>query len=88
MVSEESTFQVSGKVNIHNCRIWSSENLHVSLEHIRDGQKVNVFCALSTERVSGPFFVMETAITGIVYLDKLQQFLIPQLEEDDHDYTR
>jgi hypothetical protein len=32
--------------------------------------------------VYGPFFFMETAITGIVYLDMLQQFLIPQLDED------
>jgi hypothetical protein len=28
--------------------------------------------------VYGPFFFMETTITGIVYLDMLQQFLIPQ----------
>jgi hypothetical protein len=26
---------------------------------------------------------METTITGIVYLDMLQQFLVPQLNEDD-----
>jgi hypothetical protein len=43
---------------------------------------MNVFCALSKERVYGPFF-METTITGIVYLDMLQQFPIPQLDEDD-----
>jgi hypothetical protein len=34
--------------------------------------------------VYGPFF-METTITGIVYLDMLQQFLIPQLDEDDQE---
>jgi hypothetical protein len=33
--------------------------------------------------VYGPFFFTETTITGIVYLDMLQQFLIPQLDEDD-----
>jgi hypothetical protein len=33
----------------------------------------------------GPFFFMETTITGIVYLDMLQQFLIPQLDEDDQE---
>jgi hypothetical protein len=33
--------------------------------------------------VYGPLFFMETTITGIVYLDILQQFLIPQLDEDD-----
>jgi hypothetical protein len=35
--------------------------------------------------VYGPFFFMETTITGIVYLDMLQQFLIPQLDEDDQE---
>jgi hypothetical protein len=28
---------------------------------------------------------METTITGIVYLDMLQQFLIPQLDEDNQE---
>jgi hypothetical protein len=28
---------------------------------------------------------MQTTITGIVYLDILQQFLIPQLDEDDQE---
>jgi hypothetical protein len=28
---------------------------------------------------------METTITGIMYLDVLQQFLIPQLDEDDQE---
>jgi hypothetical protein len=31
---------------------------------------------------------METIITGIVYLDMLQQFLIPQLNEDDQDFQQ
>jgi hypothetical protein len=33
----------------------------------------------------GPFFFMETTITGIVYLDMLQQFFILQLDEDDQE---
>jgi hypothetical protein len=35
--------------------------------------------------VYGPFFLMKTTITGTVYLDILQQFLILQLEEDDQE---
>jgi hypothetical protein len=35
--------------------------------------------------VHGPFFFMETTITDIVYLDMLQQFLIPQLDENDQE---
>jgi hypothetical protein len=77
--SDESTFHVSG-----NCRIWGSENPHVSLERVRDSPKVILFCALSKERVYGPFF-LETTVTGITYLDTLQQFLIPQFDEDDQE---
>jgi hypothetical protein len=80
--SEENTFHVSGKVNTRNCKIWGSENPRVSLEHFHDSPKANVFCALSKETMYGPFF-MQTTITGIVYLDMLQQLLIPRLDEDD-----
>jgi hypothetical protein len=44
-----------------------------------------VFRALSRERLYGPIFLMQTTITGIVCLDMLQQFLVPQLDEDDQD---
>jgi hypothetical protein len=44
-----------------------------------------MFCALSKERVYSPLFFMETTITSIMYLDMLQQFLIPQLDEDYQD---
>jgi hypothetical protein len=42
-------------------------------------------CALGRERVFGPFFFVETTITSIVCLDALQQFLTPQLDEDDQE---
>jgi hypothetical protein len=58
---DENTFNVNG-----NCRTWGSQNPRVSLEHVRDSPKVNVFCAFSRKRVYGPFFFMETTITGIV----------------------
>jgi hypothetical protein len=73
ILSDENTFHVN--------RIWGSENPRISLEHVRDSPKVNVYCTLCKERVYGPF-IMETTITGIVYLDMFQQFLIPQLDED------
>jgi hypothetical protein len=44
-----------------------------------------MFRALGKERVYGPFLFMETTITGIVYLHMLQQFLTPQLDEDDQE---
>ena len=56
---DESTFHVSGKVNKHNCRIWGSENLHVSIEMERDSQKINVWCGLMKDKVVGPFFSLK-----------------------------
>jgi hypothetical protein len=48
ILSDESTFHVSGKANTHNCRLWGSENP-------RDSPKVNVrvFCDHYRYRVSG-----------------------------------
>ncbi|GFG35807.1 hypothetical protein Cfor_03971 [Coptotermes formosanus] len=80
--SDEATFHACGKVNRHNVRIWGTENPHATMEHVRDSPKVNVFCAVSSCKVYGPFFFAETAVTGIKYLDMLQRWLMPQLQED------
>jgi hypothetical protein len=58
--SDETTFHINGKVNWHNIRAWETENPHVTLEHERDLPKVNVFCAISKEKVYGPFVFVET----------------------------
>jgi len=72
LVSDEVTFHVSSAVNRRNVRIWGSENPHVYVEHQCDSPKVNVFCAVSSQKVYGPFFFAEETITGVTYLDMLQ----------------
>jgi hypothetical protein len=67
--SNEATFCLSGKVNRHSVRIWGMENPHASVQHERDSPKVNVFCAISSRKVYGPFFFLEETVTGILYLD-------------------
>lgn len=84
--SDEATFHVSGKVNRHNVRIWGLQNPHATSQHERDSPKVNVFCALSRTKVYGPFFFAEGTVTGISYLDMLEQWLFPQLMEDSQDF--
>ena len=42
------------------------------MEHQRDSPKVNMFCAISSQKVYGPFFFAEEIITGMTYLDMLQ----------------
>ena len=43
--------------------------------------KVNVFFAISKMKVYGPFFFMERTITGRTYLDMLENWLMPQMNE-------
>ena len=61
---DEATFHIIGKVNRHNVRIWGTEQPHTQIKHQRDSSKVNVFCAVSREKVHGPFFFTEATVTG------------------------
>jgi len=84
--SDETTFHLSRKVNRHNVRIWELQNPQEALEHERDSQKVNVFCALLQTKVYGLFFFAENMVTGVTYLAMLQNWLLPQMSEDSEDF--
>lgn len=58
--SDEATFHISydGK-RIYNCRTWGSEISLVVRKHERDSPKVNVWCALTSDFVNGPFILVE-----------------------------
>jgi hypothetical protein len=83
---DEAAFHISGKVNKHNVRIWGTENPHAFLQHERDSPKVNFLCPISNLKIYGPFFFAEATVTGATYLDVLEQWLLPQLEEDSADF--
>ena len=74
------------KVNRHKVRIWGTENPKSVIEVARDSPKVNVFCAVSTFKVYGPFFFSEQTVTGAAFLDVLTEWLLPQLKEDSADF--
>jgi hypothetical protein len=78
--NDEVTFHFSSAVNRRNVRIWRSENQHAYVEHQRASPKVNVFCAISSQKVYGPFFFAEETVTGMTYPDMLQLWLMPQLQ--------
>ena len=65
--SDEATFRLSGMVNRHNVRIWGTENPRVVIEDVRDSPKVNVFCAISSEKVYGPFLFEQPTVNGMIY---------------------
>jgi len=80
LFSDEATFNLSGKVNRHNERIWGTEDSHEIVEHVRDSPKLNVFCAVSSVKVYGPFCFIEPIVTGISYPDMVEKYLAPQLQ--------
>ena len=82
--SDQATFRTNGKVNKHNVRIWGEENPHATIDRERDSPKVNMFCAISKNHVHGPFFFEEN-VTGDVYLQVLQNWLMDELIANEHE---
>ena len=78
--SDEATLNFCNAVNRRNVRMWRSENQHAYVEHKRDSPKVNVFCAVYSQKVYGPYFFAEEPVTGMTYLGMLQLWLMPQLQ--------
>ena len=54
--SDESTFNLNGVVNRHNCYYWSEENPHKVIEKQPQSIGLNVWPAISSERILGPYF--------------------------------
>jgi hypothetical protein len=50
------------------------------IEYERDTPKLSVWLGLHKNGVIGPFFFMESTVTGHSYLDMLQNFTVPQIQ--------
>ena len=83
MFSDEATFLTNGKVNRHNVCIWGKENPLATIEHERDSPKVNVWCHFK-KLCSWPMF-FEGNVTGNVYLQMLQNWLMDELIANEHE---
>ena len=85
--SDEATFHVRGKVNKQNVHIWGTEKPHRIVENERDSPKTNVFCAISTSKVYGPYFFPDRTVNGETFLNMLTTCLMPQPEHDSADFV-
>ena len=83
----EATFHVSGKVKKQNVRIWGTEKPHRIVENERDSPKTNVFCAISTSKVYGPYLFSDRTVNGETFRNMLTTWLMPQLEHDSADFV-
>lgn len=79
--SDESTFHLSGYVNRHNCRYWSTENPHIIREeHTQYPQKRNVWGGILNDQIIGPFFI-EGNLDGPKYLELLKSQIVPAMRQ-------
>jgi hypothetical protein len=52
---------------------------HAVVEHVRNSPKINIFCALSCDKVYRLFFFGKKTFIGIISHDMLELWLMPQL---------
>jgi hypothetical protein len=77
---EEANFHTRGRVNCHYLYVLGTEN-DMTLEHQMDSQKLNIYCATLQSQICAQFLFAENTVSGINYLDVLQNWLMPQLRE-------
>ena len=88
---EPSTFCIQNRHSNHytNCshlvhsysvRNWAEEDLHATVENVRNSPKVSVFCAISNKQVHCTFF-FEGNVIGDVFLHMPQYWLMDEFPE-------
>ena len=86
LTSDEAHFHLTGCDNKQNFRYWSGANPHELHERLLHSETVTVWCAVAGIGVSGPYFFgvedgSAVNITSARYIEMLENFLKPQLNE-------
>ena len=76
--SDEAYFYLTLPVNKQNNRVWSEYQPYAGVEKPLHDQKILVWCAISVDRVYGPFF-FEACVNQHNYLEMLKNFFWPKI---------
>ena len=76
--SDEAYFYLTLPVNKQNNRQWSESQPYVDVEQPLYDKKILAWCAISVDRVFGPYFI-ETSVNQENYLDMLKKFFWPMI---------
>ena len=71
---DEATFHKN------NCPIWGTEKPNEVNSFERNSPKVNVWCAMSSNCVIGPYFFDVDTVKGKDYLKMLNEYFLPILK--------
>jgi hypothetical protein len=78
IVIDEATFHNSGYVNQHNCLIWGSNSPREHSGHEQDDPNLNMWNALTHNRVIGLLFFDEDIIKRDSFPDMLENNVLLQ----------
>jgi hypothetical protein len=84
--SNEAMFHLHGKANRHNVCTWDTESPRAAIQHVPDSPKLNVFCATSNKKQYRPFFLTKSTVTDTSHLDRLQEWLMPKVVNDNDNF--
>ena len=84
--SDEAHFHLCGTVNKQNFRYWSMENPHQLHQAPLHSPKVTVWCAVSEDRIWGPYFFEDSdgrtvTVNTERYCNMIKDFVQPKVEE-------
>jgi hypothetical protein len=79
--TDEAKIQINGCINQHNCWMWGSKKPYITHKFVHDSPKLNVWCGLMRNCIFGPFVLAEKTINCTIFLDMLELFLFPQLDD-------
>ena len=84
--SDECLFRISGSVNKQNVRIWGTERPTENNPVIMHSPSLMVWCAMSKERIIGPYFFENENVSGESYRNMLIHYAFPRLNNLRDDY--
>lgn len=84
--SDECIFRLNGYVNKQNVRIWGEQRPTQVHQATLNSPSVMVWCAISKQRVIGPFFFENENVTGESYRNMLINYAFPRFERNLSDY--
>jgi hypothetical protein len=76
--SDEAYFYLTLPLNHQNNRIWSNSQPCVGVERPLHDKKILVWCAISVNRVFGPYYFEET-VNQLNYLEMLKNYFWPKV---------
>ena len=81
--SDEASFHLWGRVNRQNDRYWDTENPHEIVETKKFSPHVNVWVAMSSKGIFGPYFFevddTTTTVNSERYIEMLRAKFLPEL---------